>query len=267
MSQPFEKQSQSTDPHQENIAELRRLEEARAMIAQNAKRIAILGEWPTHIKEESLLERVPQSGQQDAPGFDAGVASALNLIPLDKQELSARLHAAYTKHAVEQVREEIRHMNPDSQTVWWLAACSICKEGDVDTTTFLAQIEDFKKLITDEVARVQAAREELDKMTHSFILEDGVPFGKKDGCIQGAYVAGYSFGSIYAAHYGLYFIGTYEDSLGLENFPWSDEKDEKGRTKSGPVFGSQQHVKCASEDEWRRAIAVVKQHLPLFKKS
>ena len=31
-------------------------------------------------------------------------------------------------------------------------------------------------------------------------------------------------------NYGIYFVGTYHDSLGLDGFSWSDEKDEKGRS-------------------------------------
>ena len=227
-------------------------------IEANAERVALLGSWPQHIFPGSLLERLPKDHETKAPGFDAGIACALNLIPDDKQKLAATLHANYSKEAVMQVRAEAAKLEPDSETCWWLAACSICKEGEINAKDFLKQIEDFKKLSSDSAARLKAAASEFEKMSHSFRLKDGVPFGENDGCIQGAYIAGYSFGSQYAANYGLYFIGTYENSLGLENFPWSEEKDAKGRAKSGPVFGSTQFVKCSSEDEWEKAIEVVK---------
>ncbi len=238
------------------------VEKVRQVVEANAGRVAALGAWPSYIKPGSLLERIPKSGDVNAPGFDAGIACAIDMIPRDKQELAARLHANYSRDAVAQVRSEAGNDDPDSQTAWWLAACSVCKDGEVDGNIFLGQIKDFKKLAENPEARAEAARERFQRMTSAFQLKDGVPFGEKDGCIQGAYIAGYPYGSQYAANYGIYFIGTYEDSLGLEEFAWSSEVDDKGRAKSGPVFGSKQFVKCANEDEWKRAMEVVKAKLP-----
>lgn len=244
------------------------LEKIRSMVGQNAERVAELGEWPEYIEPGSLLERVPQEGEDNAPGFDAGVACALDLIPRDKQKLAATLHANYTKDAVMQVREELKEMNPDSETIWWLAACSVCKEGGINEERFMQQIKDFKELSADDGERKKSAEGEFEKMTSAYTLKyDGVPYGEQDGCIQGAYIDGYSFGVMYAENYGIYFIGTYEDSLGLEDFDWSDEKDEEGRAKSGPVFGSKQFVKCANEEELKRALGVVKENLPLKEKA
>lgn len=237
----------------------------RTAVEANAKRVAELGQWPEYIEPGSLLERVPKEGDTKAPGFDAGIACATDMIPRDKQELAARLHANYTKEAVMQVRKETTEKNPDSQTAWWLAASSVCKEGEIDGQQFLQQVEDFRTLSGDAEAREAAAEKMFDEMTRSFTLRDDVPYGTEDGCIQGAYIAGYPYGTQYAENYGLYFIGTYEDSLGLEDFQWSEGKDEKGRAKSGPVFGSKQFVKCANEDEWRRAMEIVKAKLPLQK--
>lgn len=240
-----------------------KLENIRIVVAENAPRVAEVGKWPAHIQPKSLVERIPKAVHEKAPGFDAGVACALDAIPRDKQGLAATLHANYSKDAVLQIRQEMQQSAPDTATAWWLAACTVCKEGEIDGAAFLQQLEDFKRLANDTEARGKAAEQEFAHMTHSFTLKDGVPYGERDGCIQGAYIAGYPYGTMYAAKYGLYFIGTYEDSLGLEDFPWSQEKDEKGRQKSGPVFGSKQFVKCATEDEWRRAMEVVKNKLPL----
>ena len=239
------------------------LDKMRKVVEANAERVAKLGQWPAYIEPGSLVERLPQADGKKSPGFDAGVACATDLIPRDKQELAARLHANYSKGAVMQIRQEAAERNPDSPTAWWLSACLVCKEGEIDGQQFLQQIEDFKKLADDKQARGVAAEKEFEIMTHSFVLKDGVPYGEKDGCIQGAYIAGYPYGTQYASNYGLYFIGTYEDSLGLEDFQWSEEKDEQGRAKSGPVFGSKQFVKCANEDEWRRAMEVVRVKLPI----
>lgn len=241
------------------------LAKIRKMVEENAQRVAELGQWPAYIKPGSLPERIPKSAEEVGPGFDAGVACALDLIPGDMQELAAKLHANYSKDAVLQIRSEEKENSPDSQTTWWLAASSVCKEGETDGPTFLQQIEDFKKIIADEKLRLEAAKKEFDHMSKSFDLKDGVPYGEKDGCVQGAYIVGYPFGTEYKAKYDLYFIGTYEDSLGLEDFEWSQDKDEKGRAKSGPVSGSKQFVKCASEDEFHRALEVVKTKLPFDK--
>lgn len=259
--------SQYDDPQSPEVQEHIKMElgKVRKVVEANAERVAKLGEWPTYIEPGSLMERIPQDANEKAPGFDAGIACATDSIPRDKQELAARLHANYTKEAVMQVRKEVTERNPDSQTAWWLSACSVCKEGEIDGPAFLKQMQDFKAIAADPQAREAAAQKEFEHMTGSFSLKEGVPYGDKDGCIQGAYIAGYPYGTQYADNYGLYFIGTYEDSLGLEDFKWSEQKDEKGRAKSGPVFGSKQFVKCVDEDEWRRAMEVVKAKLP-FKK-
>ncbi len=95
------------------------------------------------------MERIPQDANEKAPGFDAGIACATDAIPREKQELAAHLHANYTKDAVMQVRKEAAEHNPDSQTAWWLSACSVCKEGEIDGPAFLKQMEDFKAIAAD----------------------------------------------------------------------------------------------------------------------
>ncbi len=234
-------------------------------VKTEASRVKQLGNWPAWVGEESLTARIPQNNEKPAPGFDAGVACALNLIPENKQKLASTLHAAYTPEAVTQIRQEIENMNADSETAWWLSASSICDEGGVNQEKFIKQINDFTNLTKNPEPRKQAAESMLNNIKHSFAfnseLGDNVPFGSKDGCIQAAYVAGHKFGVQYAENYGLYFIGTYEPSLGLENFAWSNEKDEQGRAKSGPVFGSKQFVKCATKEELKNALEAVKKQL------
>jgi len=231
------------------------LDETRATATANAQRVAEIGSWPDHIEPEELLERIPKKGET-APGFDASVACSLNLIPEDKQRLSAVLHADYTKETVEQIRKELEDQSPDSETNWWLSASSLCLDEEVDTSGFLDQVEKFRELAANPDKRLQAAREEHEKMRASYHIEDGIPYGERDGCIQAAYIDGYPFGVYHSQKYGLYFVGTYEDSLGLEDFQWSDEKDEKGRPKSGPVHGSKQFVKCASEEELNQVLKI-----------
>lgn len=238
------------------------MHKVREVVLANANRVGALGKWPVYINAtESLVARLPVEGKV-APGFDAGLACALDLIPRDKQALAATLHAAYTPEAVEQVRRECnREEFADTETCWWLAACSLCVEGKVDEEMLGNQIKDFERLIADTKLRDEKARREFVVMKQSFETTTyGIPFGTTDGCIQGAYVSGHPFGTYYSKEYGLFFIGTNEKTLGLENFPWSDEKDEQGRAKSGGVFGSVQFVKCATEEEFLKALAVVRKN-------
>jgi hypothetical protein len=230
-------------------------------VRENASRIATLGSWPSYMDPEgSLVSRVPgESGT--APGIDAGVCCALGLIPEDKQRLSATLHGAYTPEAVEQVRKEVESFDPDSETTWWLAACSLCKEGGIDAAAFEKQIENFKILSANPEARVSAAKATFDKMKKNFQLLDGVPFGVVDGCLQGAYVSGYDWGVQYNPAFGIFFIGTFRETLGLETFPFSDKKDEAGRPMSGPVWGSKQFVKASSFAELAEVVRVVREKL------
>lgn len=244
------------------------LETIAARVEQNAAQVAALGVWPAHISlSDSLTARVPSAGQKRS-GFDAGLAVSLGLIPPHAQPLLAGLHAAYTPALVTQVRAEIEQQpnnnsawqvkNADSATCWWLAACSLCIEGDeVDEKTFRQQILDFQTLIDDPAARQTAATKTLNDMTCNFDTKRGYAFGTVDGAIQGAYIAGHSFGVLHHQSRGLYFIGTYLPTLGLEAFEWDKTTDDKGRPTSGPVHGSRQFVKCASKTEMVRAVKVI----------
>jgi len=204
---------------------------------------------------------VPVDGDANAPGLDAGLACALGLIPESKQRLSAILHGAYTPEAVAQVRAEAVEMDPDSETTWWLAACSVCVEGGIDEQAFLGQIEAFRALAADPVARRGAALAEFAAMTQKFTVVNGVPFVTKDGGLQGAYVAGFSWGVEWKEAFEIFFIGTYESTLGLEEFPFSDRKDGNNRPMSGPVWGSRQYVKASDIEELGAVVKAVRARL------
>ena len=106
----------------ENLNDLD-LAEIRSIAEAESDRIAKLGEWPEYrlpYAKASIAGRIPQKEDKNAPGFDAGVACALGMIPQDKQKLAAILHGNYSAEAVEQVRQELKAMNPDSETTWWL---------------------------------------------------------------------------------------------------------------------------------------------------
>jgi hypothetical protein len=230
-------------------------------VRQAVPRIRELGNWPSHIDaERSLVLRVPDMLEM-APGFDAGVACALDMIPRDKQKLAATLHAAYTEEAVEQVRRECVDMDPESETCWWLAASAVCQEGQVDDIEFARQLKAFDLLAKSPLMRSDTAIKSFNEMRKGFKLINGIPFVIKDGGLQGAYVSGYDWGVQYAEAYGLFFIGTFRESLGLENLVFSDRKDEQGRPMSGPVYGSRQYVKVSAFDELLRAVDTVGRHL------
>ena len=241
----------------------------RVICNGNGAAVAALGAWPAHIKiAESLTARIPDT---DAPasGFDAGLATALGLMPAHAAALTATLHAAYTPAAVEQIRREIDknidgvwHVkNADSPTCWWLAACRLCIEGDdVDTQTFRRQLRDFQKLTDKPTARLAAANDMLNDMIHSFDTQRGFAFGTVDGAMQGAYIAGHDVAVLHHQTRDMFFIGTFRQSLGLEKFPFAQATDEKGRPTSGPVHGSNQFVKCATEAEMLAAMESVKKY-------
>lgn len=230
------------------IGSRRAVANAESAVKLNASRIAELGHWPSYINADSLTERVP-SYEQCSSGFDAGIACALDLIPRDRQALSAGLHAASAPRLVEQVRREAKTLDPDSETVWWLAACSICEEGEINQTQFIEQIASFNAIAGDRSARVTAAVSALAEMLRSFEIDElGIPFAVADGGMQGAYIAGHPISAMYAEKHELYFIGTMEETLGLEDFEWSDPE------RSGPVHGSRQFVKCADHAEYVRAV-------------
>ncbi|MBI2443924.1 MAG: hypothetical protein HYV42_01615 [Candidatus Magasanikbacteria bacterium] len=238
------------------------VEAIKGKVAAAAARVKELGGWPPWVEESSLVERIPNQGDTNAPGFDAGTACALDLIVREKQKLAATLHGNYSPEAVQQVRDEAKALDPNSETTWWLAACSLCTEGNVDQKKFLQQISDFKTIAADPEKRRAAAQQELDNMSKRFhfdaAIDPEVPYGTEDGCIQGAYLKGYPFAVYYSKNDGIYFVGTYHPTLGLDDFQWSDEKDGQGREKSGPVFGSKQFVKCANLDELKAALVIIK---------
>jgi len=245
-------------------------------VRTRAAAVADLGGWPVWIdRESSLTARIPHENRA-ASGFDAGIACALGLMPAQAEALTATLHAAYTPTAVAEIRAAITRDNngrwqlksADSAACWWLAACSLCQDGDnVDVAAFRQQLADFDTLQKNPAARKAAAEVALNAMCASFDTKRGHAFGNKDGCMQGAYIAGHDVAVMYAAHHGVYFIGTFHETLGLENFGWGAACDDKGRSKSGPVHGSRQFVKCADESELAAALAAVRLPAPAAPKA
>ena len=233
----------------------------RELVADNAARVAELGQWPAHVTTGSLVARVPESGSS-ASGFDAGVAVALGLIPADRGKLAAVLHAAYTPQAVAQVREEMGlasagvRIDPDCESVWWLAACSVCVEEQVDEATMVGQCEAFTELALDPRARLAAAKDMLADMLDSFEVIDEVAHATRNGGMQGAYLAGYRIAVQYASAHDVFFVGTYEPAgLRLDGFGWREPGNPDALSRdgqmgrSGPVFGSRQFVKACDADE------------------
>ncbi len=94
------------------------------------------------------------------------------------------------------------------------------------------------------------------------VMDDGVPYADSNSGGVGAYIDGNKF-SVFHSN-GLFFIGTFEQSLGLEDFEFSDSTEEINGvtyTKSGPVHDSKNFVKCATIEEAARAIEIVKSNL------
>jgi hypothetical protein len=232
-----------------------KIEAIKSQVAINASRIKELGNWPSFVDEMSLVHRIPDERENRiiAPGFDAGIACCLDLIPRNKQRLSAILHGAYTPAAIEQIKKEIAEIQTGfvqipNETAWWLAACSFCKEGDMYASDIINQINSFKELAKSPLALINKASFEYNRMEKSYHVVDGIAVALKDGGMQAAYIHGYSLAIMPA--YGTWFVGTYYPSLGIpDDFVWGTKKDDKDRPMSGSVFGSKQFVKCAAIDE------------------
>lgn len=242
-----------------------------AMAQTMAKRVSeSCPDWPDWANPEDVLQRIPGVDKL-GPGLDSFLACILWIVPEEAWSLSAGLHVNWNHERVSLIRAAIAEdLPPDHPATWWAAMCSICQEGEVDQTLFMQQIVHAYMLRTNPVARREAADAELTRMRGLFSVdfpnfpwaEGAFPIGTEDGCLQGMYISGYDWGVHDATEtYGIYFIGTCRESLGLEDFEWGTEKDDQGRDKSGPVFGSPQFVKCADKAELRRAIEVVKAKL------
>ena len=232
------------------------------IVKERTPDIRKLGNWPDYISDDSLISRIPITPKEKYLGFDAGIACCLDLIPREKQKLSAQLHANYTKEAVDLYREQVDSgLDPNSETCWCLAACSICREGDVTQEIFLEQIDQFKILRDDPNLRRKNALDTQQVMKNSFKTGqygENVPFGSKDGSIQGAYLSGFKFGTMFIKEVNRFYIGTYFPSLGIpDDFPWSSEVHTDGEPRSGFVFGSKQFVMCATEDEFKQVLEIV----------
>ena len=232
----------------------------RTLVESNAPMVAKLGNWPMDIEPNSLAEGLPTRDKVGVGGFNAAIACALTLIPLKDQVVSAVLHAAYDEDAIQQVREEAQSSYASSDTIYWLAACSVCREGEVTPREFVMQIAEFQRLAEDYNARRAAARRVYEDMTSMYITDSkefgkGVAYGTRDGAALGAYIGGHSLAVVYREDYDIYIVSTCKPSLGLDNFQWSSERDEHGRPMSGPVRdGSKQSVQCASLEEAQRAV-------------
>ncbi len=241
------------------------LEDLRTMVRQEGARVKELGEWhPAVDTEKSLVARIPETEEtQAAPGFDAGLACTLDLIPRDKQKLAAMMHANINPPAIQQIRSEIQSWDPDSETVWWLAACNVCDEGNIDGEKFRGQLTVFQELAADPEKRLAAAKAEYQKMTQSVdTTQFGIPFGTVDGCMHGAYISGYPIAGMYAPEYGIFFIGTFDTPINnaLADFPWKNPDQEGQRGTSGMI--APQFFKCADEDEFRKVIAHLQTKAP-----
>ena len=250
------------------------VEGMREHVNRNGQELARIGNWRPGALER-LVARIPTPGNTSL-GADAGIFAALGLTPNEFVETIATLHAGvYTEELVNQIREERKQIldNPGVQnaTLYWLLAGDKIgeNEGGVTQERLVKQVADF----TDDVGRYRSedreavrdvtrkALNEFDTITNSFTMFGNVPMSTNSGAIHGAYLSGLPFGTFMSMEYGLFFIGTYKDSMGLENFDWSNRTQNVGGKElpmSGPVVeGSYQFVKCSDVHEFSRAIDVV----------
>ena len=108
------------------------------------------------MSSDSLNHRVPAM-LGTAAGFSPALACALNLIPGDKQGLSATFERHRPPDKVKQFAEEMRNPSPDSEAAWYLAALSVEAPQPVTQNEFLEQLLKFERLRNDPKERMRAA--------------------------------------------------------------------------------------------------------------
>lgn len=241
----------------------------RRQVIAGTPALAELGGWADRADKVAVVDRlatidVDGTVTAGAGGFDAGVAVAAGLIPTEAALVAARLHANYDAATLTQVADETVVWDPGSATTWWLAACSVCDEARSTPETFAAQVATFQVLAADPAARLAAAQATFADMCAAYtprIDDDGTPSRTvaevlRDGGAQGAYIAGFDVTVRWAENYGLFFVGTWRPTLGvnLDTFNWEDPDRDGHRGRSGPVGGSAAYVKAASPAELTRIL-------------
>ncbi|MDC0357311.1 hypothetical protein OAO01_00715 [Oligoflexia bacterium] len=221
---------------------------------------------------QSLKYRVPVEGGKSA-GLDAGLFAISRMIPEHAREFSARMHANHTPELIDYARTNLQNLDHkrDAPITWWLAACSVVKPG-VDRYGLVNQVIDFHILRTDLEKRVAAAKATKARFLQSVETEEiaGVecPIGTNPDTHLRAYLAGHRYAVLHATGIGLYYIGTYESSLGLEDHgdKFSNKTDEQDRPLSGFVGGNPKLAKCCDRNELEIILPIVAAHfsdLPL----
>jgi|GEM_PF-5602519 len=259
----------------------------------NNAEIKRLGAWRNNIPDDVLLNQIPADPRQTADGLGPALAAALGLIPKSKAHLAAAFEYSFTLEVLRRIQAEttpLRHLeqellkrssrgriqfmkelalndpelkkladsfDPNCETCWLLVALHIKAQEAVNQEQFVEQIRKFRRLAADPEARRKAAVQEYFLMTCSYgrekLIGNGkVPVGYRDGCIVGACIDGHPFAIRYAPAERAYYIQTPFSSLGLEKQSW----EEAG---SGPVFGSRQHVRCASLSTLQKVLPKVLQ--------
>lgn len=237
------------------------------MAIENIPRLAAIGVWPPRFdRKKSLLVPIPEENGF-ADGINPGLACALNVIPEPMQLLSAMLHGGFTPDAVHHFRQEQAWLTYVNGATWYLAVRGIPKQTPkVSFSEFKIQLEALKALGSDKRGLVKLAQEELERMRKSFlVMADGIPFATSKTSLQNAYLLGYDWGVWSNPEAPLYFLETFQPSLGLDDFPPSKPGTQR-RAKSGLVGTSKQLAKMLTFEDLGRAIAGVRQHLGLPQK-
>ena len=217
-----------------------------------------------------ISDRISVEIDVPGPGFDAGVAATLALIPSDHVAKVMELHnGIYTPELIAEMRKQIEVITSNTSangsstydqlyTFWWLAMSSVCADGNTTSVDFYEQYQQAVTIYRSFDARWRAANMMLKDMDDAFVVSDNsnnVPHGTTDGSLHAAYLAGYEVASLYAANYGIYFLGTYVpgkfDNI-ISNHTFSTETDTHGRTKSGVInstflkFGTYEEMNAAT---------------------
>lgn len=238
--------------------------QCRKIVHDNIKRIAELGDWPKYIDLSEFVDRyIHDPEKEDVLGIPdilmiPELQCALDIIPRDKQWLIAEL-TFHSEKSILQVREDINDgFLPDAATTWWLAARNTAVYDGYTCTKFLeaAPLSEI-----DYQKRVSYACAEFEEMRSLFRVIGGIPQTDSDDGILAMYICGYNWGVKFDKSEEAIYVRTFRESLGLESFYWSDQKNEQGEALSGPVKGSLQNVRCCNLIELGAALSVVQNTL------
>lgn len=244
----------STDEREE-------LERIRRTILYNAGKVRDLGDWKNIRNTAGLILCDIPTGRRKARGLSFGVISALD--PNQKKWICASLAWRNTLKPIEKIQKEVLRLphviaSDITPAIIFLSGF-LLQNGPTTRAEFLEQLHSWKEREKKRKLHFRAAREMIKKLPLLVDTKQGYPLIEtrdRRGKLA-AYILGYPFIVERNTQDNCRYIQTVQESLGLEEFIWPTKG---GKKWSGPVNGQDNHVRCATQDVFDRALACVEYH-------